>query len=225
MILRRRADSRFSEVVRAWEGGTAVLLGGGPSLTALQVAMVHVKHSAARVFCIAVNSAYSLAPFCEVCYFADARWWEWNRERPAFRDFAGQKCSIQDSMKQITDDAVHILRNRDYPYHGLGLSLDPSALVTGRNSGFQALNLAILAGAKTVILLGYDGQAGKDGRSHWHPGHNTPTPSAAYEEYRRAFSAAESAIKKAGVRVINCSPGSAIDSFEKMALEDALEAC
>jgi hypothetical protein len=217
--LSRLPDSRFSEVMRAWEGGLCVLLGGGPSLTREQVAQVRIAHHAR---CIAINNSYRLAPWADVCYFADAAWWKVHKEDQEFIDFAGQKCSIQDSMTKIDDDAVHILKNRDFPHHGSGLSLDSTAIVTGRNSAYQALNLAVLAGAKIIILLGIDGRPGKDGRSHWHNGHARPTPLAAYEEYRRAFSAAENEITAAGVRVINASPGSAIDSFEKMELARAL---
>ena len=217
--LHRLPDSRFSEVSRAWEGGICVLLGGGPSLTLQQVAKVRVAHHAR---CIAINNCYLLAPWADICYFADSAWWRVHSVGQEFRDFAGQKCSIQDSMTKIDDDSVHILKNRDFPHHGSGLSLDPQAIVTGRNSAYQAMNLAVLAGAKTIILLGIDGRPAKDGRSHWHSGHARPTPVAAYEEYRRAFSAGENEIKAAGVRVINCSPGSAVDSFEKMELPQAL---
>lgn len=222
MILRRRPDSRFSEVAREWGGGTTVLIGGGPSLTPEQVEVVRSQHEAGRITCIAVNNSYLLAPWAEVCYFADSRWWGNHRDEPEFVAFAGQRCSIQDSMTKITDDAVHILRNKHFPSHGEGLSLDPAALVTGMNGGFQALNLAVLAGSQTVILLGFDGQSA-GGKTHWHAGHERPPHEKAYEEYRNSFAAAAAAIRDAGVRVINASPGSAIDAFEKMDLGRALE--
>jgi len=222
VILRRRPDSRFSEVAREWDGGTTVLIGGGPSLTDDQVRAVSEKHARGRITCIAVNDAYQLAPWAEICYFADSKWWERHHGRHEFVSFAGQKCSIQDSMTKITDDAVHILRNRDFPRHGYGLSLDPAAIVTGRNGGFQALNLAVLAGSRTAILLGFDGQPGADGKTHWHYGHGRPTHDSAYEEYRNSFASAATAIREAGVRVINCSSRSVIDVFEKMTLEKAL---
>ena len=179
-------------------------------------------HAAGKVRGVAIDDAYRLAPWADVLYFADARWANWQQDRPEFRAFSGLRCSIENSAPGIEDDAVHILRNRDFPNHGLGLSLDPRALVTGRNSGFQALNLAILAGAKTVILLGFDGRPNSEGKTHFHAGHPKPTPTAVYEEYRRSFSAAESAIEAAAVKVLNCSPGTFIDSFSKVALEDAL---
>lgn len=235
-ILRRLPAERFSEVLPAWQGATVVLVGGGPSLTLAQVALVAEAHAAGAVRVIAVNDVYLWIPWAEVLYGADSHWWGWQIEgvakpvlglsaaqvRERFRAFAGQKCTIQNSGENVADDAVHMLRNLKHPLHSQGLSLDPRYLATGRNSGYQALNLAVLAGAKTIVLLGFDGRPAVDGKTHWSGGHPRPTPAAAYEEYRRAFSAGESAIAAAGVRVINASPGSAIDSFPKMELEQAL---
>jgi hypothetical protein len=104
----------------------------------------------------------------------------------------------------------------------MGLSTDSRALVTGRNSGFQALNLAVLAGARRILLLGFDGKPAADGKAHWFGDHSRPTPVAAYPLYRQAMSAAENALAAAGVEVVNCSPGSAIDSFHKAALQEVL---
>ena len=225
-ILRRRPGwptDRFSEVVPQWSGGTAVLLGGGPSLTVEQVGEVRGAHDAGAVRVIAVNDAYRFASFADVCYFADSEWWGWHKDRPEFRAFAGQKCSIADSGANITDKDVHILGNANGRGHSYGLSLDPKQIVTGRNSGYQALNIAILAGVKTILMLGFDArEPTADSKSHWFGDHPRVEPVAVYAEYRKAFSVCESAISAAGVRVLNCSPGSAINSFLKMDLTEAL---
>jgi hypothetical protein len=238
-ILRRNAHDRFSTVEREWEGDTVVLIGGGPSLTLEQVALVKSEHEAGRVRCIAVNDAYLWAPWADVNYFADASWWKMHtvgtpkpmlklsaeQVRERFAAFAGMKCSIQSQAANIMDDAVHILRNKSYPKHSDGLSLDPTMLVTGRHGGYQSLNLAVLAGAKTIILIGYDAKA-KDGRTHWSGGHaGSHSGEAEWLAYRKSFSEGQNAIRAAGVRVINASPGSSIDTFQKMTLEDALARC
>jgi hypothetical protein len=221
-ILRRPAAGTLSEVAREWIGATAVLIGGGPSLTREQVAQVELVREQRRALrVIAVNDAYRLAPFADICYFADSEWWGWHKDRSDFQAFAGQKCSISDSGGNIKDPAVHILRNANGRGHSFGLSLDPKQIVTGSNSGYQALNIAVLAGAKTILLLGFDARE-PTGKTHWFGDHPKREPIAAYAEYRKAFSAGERAILAAGVKVVNCSPGSAIDSFPKMDLEDAL---
>ncbi|MCR4331299.1 MAG: hypothetical protein NUV34_01125 [Sulfuricaulis sp.] len=123
----------------------------------------------------------------------------------------------------IEDAAVHLLRNKNFPSNGTGLSLDPEYLVTGGNSGFQALNFGVLAGAKSILLLGYDAREPiGNAPSHWFGHHPKREPVAAYALYRQSMKAAAGAIKSAGVRVLNCSPGSAIDCFEKIKIEDAL---
>lgn len=235
MILKRNAADRYSRIAPEWEGETVVLIGGGPSLTVEQVATVREWHQRGDVRCIAINDAYLLAEFADVCYFADAKWYRWQmegREKPGltaeqvrqrWRDFAGQKCTIQTAQPYIVDDAVHILRNVAFPDHSSGLSTDPGALATGWNSGFQALNAAILAGAAVVPLLGFDGRPNADGKAHWFGDHPAATPVGFWPQMRRAFSEAQAAIRASGVRVVNCSPGSYLDTFEKIALEDVMQ--
>lgn len=239
MILERIAGSRFSRVVRAWEGQTAVILGGGPSLTGYQIDAVWAAHARGLVRCVAVNDAYLLAAFADVHYAADSHWHQWHTDgiakpklgftaahvRERWAGFAGQKCTIENSGANVTDAAVHRLRNKHGPtMHAMGLSDDPEALITGHNSGFQAMNLAVLAGAETIILLGFDGAPAEDGETHFHGGHPRPTPTDAYPLYRQSMTAARSGLRAAGVRVVNCSPGSKIDAFERGVLEDMLAA-
>ncbi len=237
VILRRIPGDRYSEVRPFWQGDTVAIIAGGPSLTAEQVAQVRAAHVFKRLRAIAVNDAYLLAPWADVHYAADAAWHRWHTEgigKPTlgldaaavalrWKCFRGEKCSIQGSGDNLIDAGVHLLRNATYPLLGDGLSRDPRALMTGRHSGFQALNLAALAGASQALLLGFDGRRADDGRMHWFGEHPEPTNPALFEYMRRAYSAAERDLVQIGMRVINCSPGSAIDTFEKMDLEHALQ--
>jgi ADP-heptose:LPS heptosyltransferase len=236
-VLSRRTGfpvDRFSVVNRAWAGGAVVVIGGGPSLTAAQVEIVRDAWCAEKVHVIAVNDAYLLAPWADVNYFADSEWWGWHtagvarpkigltakQVRERFAAFAGQKCSISESGGNITDPAVHMIRNGGTS----GLSLDPEKICTGSNSGFQALNLAILAGAKTIILIGFDAKEPPAGEpTHWFGDHPRRETNAVFPVFRDAFKAAAGAIREAGVIVLNCSPGSAIDAFEKANLPGVLQ--
>lgn len=232
MILRRIEGERFSRVDPEWTAQTAVILGGGPSLTPAAFELVAAAWKADRVRAIAVNDSYLLAPWADVHFAADSHWFKWHTEgiekasvgltasqvRERWASFPGQKCTVMGSGDNVADPAVHVLRHRE----GRGLSLDPHEVITGRNSGFVALNMAVLAGAKRILLLGFDGKPGENDRGHWHGGHPRPTPPAAYPLYRQAMSAAENPLLEAGIEVINCSPGSAIDSFPKVAVEDVL---
>jgi hypothetical protein len=65
-----------------WRGQTVVIVGGGPSLTKEQVdAAGHVVVGRAAPKVIAINNAIELAPWADVLYFCDARWYEWHRDR------------------------------------------------------------------------------------------------------------------------------------------------
>ena len=232
MILRRIEGSRFSEVLPAWSGQAVVIIGGGESLTLEQIAVVKAAHDAGACRCIAINDVYLWAPWADVQYAADPHWLGWHTAgidkpllglsaadvRAAWAVFPGQKCSIESGESRKIADDVHLLRNRDgCGNHGVGLSTDPRAIVTGRNSGFQALNVAALASCSTILLLAFDNK--ERARSHWHGDHPMLTPTYAYTEHRKAMSAAEDALIRAGIEVVNVTPGSAIDSFRKSTLE------
>jgi hypothetical protein len=230
-VILRKIDERFSEVVRDWEGQTVVLIGGGPSLTLEDVGRVYSAYERGRVCVIAINSAYLLAPWADVCLFADSHFWKWHTDgvavpalglsahdvRERFAKFAGQKCTIENSGGNVTDPKVHVLRNKT----GFGISRDPRALVDGRNSGALGLNLSILAGATKNLLLGFDGKPDGD-KTHMLGAHPRPTPEAAYPLYVQAMREIKKAIAGMGVDVINCSTSSAIDAWPRMSLEDAL---
>lgn len=222
-MLNQRPDG-FSEVRRAWESDVVVCIGGGPSLTQEQVDFVRGK---ARV--IAINSAYLRAPWADVLYFADGpdRWYGWHCDRAEFQAFAGEKVTIEACMpglqdkgtpherKRVPDTSVHILKNLGVE----GLSGDQCGLFNGRNSGYQAINLAVLAGALRIVLLGYD-MRHQGGRDHWEGGgHPIATPEAELKYYAKRFATLEQPLKALGVEVVNASPGSALDVFPRIPLD------
>ncbi len=221
-ILQRIEGSRMSYVVRRWKNESVAIFGCGPSLTQDQV------DEAAHLRCIAVNDAFLLAPWADVHYAADAKWHTWMRmgiDKPSlgltaayvarcWQAFAGQKCSIDSSRNGVADD-VHLLGNRDIDVHGYGLSADSRYIATGRNSGAQALNIAVLAGAKEIRLYGFDGQPAADGTTHFHGGHPKASNHKAWAYIRESFVAMRKPLQELGVKVWNCSPGSAIDAFPR----------
>lgn len=172
---------------------------------------------------IAINNAYRLAPFADVMYFADSRWWKWNKEREDYRAFAGQKVTILPTGMEVDDPDVHVLRNGDeVGRENPGLSLDAQTLLTGRNGGYQAVNLAVLAGGNPILLLGYD-MRHVDGRDHFDGGgHPLPTEAADLAFYAKRFRSMVEPLQRVGVSVINVTPGSALDAFPRASLEEAL---
>jgi hypothetical protein len=119
----------------------------------------------------------------------------------------------------VDDPAVHMLRAGESPE---GISLDPEIINTGKNSGYQLINIFALAGVKRIVLLGYDCKPGAGGKMHWFGDHPLKTPPSVLPEMVKMFATAAKPLAELGVEVINCSPGSAIGAFRKDALESVL---
>lgn len=226
-LLSRIPGERYSAVKRIWEGRTCAIFGGGPSLTQEQVDLCR------GLPCIAVNDTYLLAPWATALYAADNRWFDWHAKGIArigltaeqvmerFESFAGERITIYPSCDKIADERVHWLKSSTASGHDSILSEDPGVLVTGANSGYQAMGVAYLAGAKRILLLGFDAkERGKD--THWFGDHPVPTSKSWLSGLPYQIQRIGDALKAKGVEVINCSPDSAISCFEKMSVEDAL---
>lgn len=97
------------------------------------------------------------------------------------------------------------------------------------NSGAQAMNLATLAGARRLILVGFDMQRGPVNQRgeqmiHWHGDHPKPinnTPSFAH--FVRGMGRMAADLHAAHIEVINTCARSALPYFPKRTLEQALE--
>lgn len=209
-------------VPELWPGSTVVCIGGGPSLTGEQVEACRDRLDAtgARVRVIAVNDAWRIAPFADVLYFCDDKWWEWHHRKLA--DWRGMIVRLQGGKHDFGDARIKVLRNLDEKG---GLAERRDGLHTGQNSGYQAINLAVHFGARQIVLLGYDMKSSMAGglpKTHWfgdHPGGTSPD---IYRVFLPWFDTLPPALAKRGVRVVNCTPGSALNAFPKMDLEQAL---
>lgn len=204
-------------VPELWKGATVCILGGGPSLTAAQV-----EACRRRVRVIAVNTSYQLAPWADILYFCDEAWYGWWRDSESFRNFGGIKVALQNARSWEWDKEIKVLENYGGPEAQTGLCEIRDGVYTGRNSGNQAIQLAAHLGAKRILLLGFDMRA--DGpRTHWHMTHRRPTPP---EDFKNSmlpwFAPLVEPLRRRGVEVVNCTPGSAIDCFQKMAIEEVL---
>lgn len=201
-------------VPRLWPGETVVVLGGGSSLTPGDVDSCR---GTARV--IAIKEAIHLAPWADVLYAADAKWWRFYQGMP---EFVGWKYAIAQSPDQPAVDwsqwpDVQVLRNTGAE----GLELDPTGLRTGYNSGYQAVNLAVHFGAARIVLLGFDCWRGPDGRQNWFdkPGLHVDSP---YPLFLQAFASLVEPVKAAGVTVVNASRFTMLRAFPCLSLEEAL---
>jgi hypothetical protein len=204
-------------VPRLWPGATFVCIGGGPSLTREDVDRCRqVRAENASVITIAINDAYRLAPWADVLYACDDRWWRWQhgQRRQEIDAFTGLRYSID--PRAARQPGVRVLRNTGPE----GLETAPTGLRTGKNSGYQAINLAVHLGAARILLLGYDMQRTAN-KEHWFGDHPLPTRSP-YAVFRVYFRSLVRPLAKAGVEVINCSRTTALDTFPLADLDEML---
>lgn len=208
----RRPPRVFPSVPKLWPGSTVVCIASGPSLTRDDVEYVRGR---ARV--IVVNDNYRLAPWADALYAADAGWWREHRDTAAF---TGLKFGIGPSGSGMPK-SVMTLRNTGTG----GLEIDPTGMKTGRNSGYQAINLAVHLGAKRILLLGYDMQVDTTGKAHWFGAHVTPLNQPTkqhFQSWLKLFPTLIAPLSKIGIEVVNCSRVSALTCFRKQPLRDAL---
>lgn len=191
-----------------------VVAATGPSLTP------EVAEACRGQNLIAVSDAYRLLPFAQVLYSCDAAWWEAHGGCPSFQ---GEKWSCHNSDPDNDNRPVA-------EKYGLRLvsgepgdtfSLDPSLIRYGSNSGFQAINLALLFGCKRVVLVGFDMHA-NGGKLHFFGDHANGLRNCS--DYARFIPDFETAARKlqADIQIINCTPGSALTCFRTAVLADAL---
>jgi len=137
-----------------WEGQDAFVIGGGPSLKSFDYDLLVGRNV------IGCNDAYKLgAKICGWCHFGDSDWFLKHRSR--LLGYGGRiSTSLYDLLNN--DFGVLVVRRKDN-----GVHLD--AVGWNGNTGTGALNLALLAGATRVFLLGFDRKTEEEtGDSNWH---------------------------------------------------------
>jgi len=184
---------------------TAICIASGTTLTQEDVDYCKGK---GKVY--VVNDCHKLAPWADVLYACDGVWWD---EYQGVPEFTGQKWSIDfAACKKYGLNQVGV-------NHQFAWSNYSNSIATGGNSGFQALNLAVIQGAERVILLGYDMKY-RNNKLHWFGNHpNALNRGANFKKWIKNFELAKPHIP---VPVINCSPDSDLNCFDKMDLREAL---
>ena len=167
-----------------------------------------------------VQDAYRLMPWGDVLYGCDARWWD---KHSGAMDFEGEKWSSH-SNEGCADDKIEMAEKYGLSLvkgaAGRGFSTEQDLIHYGDNSGFQALNTAILFGAPYIVLVGYD-MRHIGGKSHFFGDH----PSGLYQrpEYESFVRHFDKAPAPDGVTIVNATPGSAVRCYPMMGLEEAVE--
>jgi len=140
---------------KIWSGEVAYVIGGGPSLKDFDWEMLRGKRT------IGCNSAYKLgSDLCEVLFFGDVLWFERNKD-DVLRNYKGR---IFSSLPNIV--ASNHPRLWGLPRKKLGAG--EQEIGWNGNSGFSAVNLAAIFGARKIYLLGFDMALGPNGENNYH---------------------------------------------------------
>lgn len=189
--------SAVISIRREWEGQTAAVFASGPSMSPAHAERCRGLRS------IAINNqAIDCAPWADVIYGSDAKWWR--QYMSIVSALPGRKISVEigQQMKGIEylRPSAQIFDER------------PCYLSTGANSGYAALCLAAKLGAKRILLYGYD-MGVRNGRMRRfdYPANLNSRPR--FANWIPRYQLLAPLLKRRGVEVINCTPGSALTCF------------
>lgn len=197
-----------------WHHQTCVCIASGPSLTEEQLVMVHSyrKHGAMTLRAIAINDCGLrrclplAAPWADILYAADQRWWQFYK--PAF---TGLRISGEEVKDVETTPLTMLARGEPMPR-------EPGSVVSGDHSGFQALGLALTLGATRIILLGYDcGGNKRNCHPNREPRFSSEPP---FDQWAAKYNQVSG--RWPHVEIINCSPQSRISAFRKTEIREVL---
>ncbi len=214
-----RGESLKREIVKPnewpnWTHQTAVCMASGPSLTADDVELVKNQrmHGAQAVHTIAINDCGLsrrlplAAPWADILYAADQRWWKFYQ--PAFMDL------------RVSGEPVEGVDTRPLTMLARGEPMPkvPGSVVSGDHSGFQALGLALTLGATRIFLLGYDcGGPRRNCHKNREPQFCTQPP---FDNWVGKYQQVVDQWRN--VEVINCSLQSRITCFPKRELREVI---
>jgi len=227
------------QVPKIWEDGDVWILGGGPSVVqqfeipedvvkgvmegtshpsvySSYMKSIHDKHV------IGINVAYLIGDWIDMVFFGDVGFLL--KHLNGLARFPGLKVSCHPQADKY-NWIKYVPRDNHHPR---GISDHPGRASWNGNSGAAAISVAANAGAKRIILLGFDMKLSDQKKQHWHtlygkkekkPGKPVHLP---FDRHLRGFGEIAKDAKRRGIEIINCCPDSAITQFPKCTLKELL---
>jgi len=231
-------------VPEKYHNQTCVIIATGPSLSKDQISTIETAHSLNRCKVITVNNAYQLAPFTDAHISYNENWWEYYMAENDLILLRDRGCEMWTKQKNVaTSFDINFIKTKPGGKHGNGLSKDRTLIHENHGSGPMAMNLATLYGFKKILLVGHDMKYPKDydGRKkitggkrhffgeypksmqHWASTRVGKHTNGVMEGYCEYYTSMVSDLEKLNVKVINCTPESALQCFKMGNLKDELE--
>lgn len=195
-----------------WSGQVAAIVAGGESVT-----QENVDKLRGRCRVAVVNNSCELAPWADVLYAADRRWWD---VHPDGRKFAGLKVTPDaDAARQHRLHLIRLIEQNDPAKNDMTI-VDLGVIARGGNGGFQLTNLVMQFGVRRILWLGFDCRG-----DHWHGKHDAPLHNPSLQRlaiWAATFDTQSKRLRRMGVEIINCSDRSALQAYPCMSVESAL---
>lgn len=199
---------------RGW--GVVVVVASGPSFSVEQAELIAAARADDRCRVIVVNDCYRRLPNADALYAADRSWWRLHID--AVRAGFTGECWTQDerAAAEFGLQRVEMIRG-----NGL-LPIADSRITCGSNSGFQALMLARLFGARRIVLVGFDMQR-TAGLKHWFGDHPKTLSNGDPRSFITHFDVVAQALAAESTHVVNCSEATALRCFARADLAATLK--
>ena len=232
-------------VPKIWDGGDVFILGGGSSLTKQfeipdeVVQSVRKKESPLSVYSsylkalhnkhiIVINVLFLLGDWVDMLFFGDSKFYLAYKEKIA--DFPGLKVSCHSNFTSgfQKEKIKYLMKDNN---HFQGISSDPSKVSWNKNSGAAAISVAANAGAKRIILLGFDMCLDEEGNQHCHieyknndrfPKRSKKHKKLPFERHLKGFEEIRKDAKKRNIEILNASEISEIKVFPKININEVL---
>jgi hypothetical protein len=225
------------KVPRMWEDADVWIIGGGPSIPrqfgipdkliqsvidgssppsvySPYMSFLHDKHV------IGINVAYMLGNWVDMVFFGDGNFFLKHKE--GLSKYSGLRVSCNPQTSKV--DWVKYL-TRD-PKHPKGISSNPSTVSWNCNSGAAAISVAANAGAKRIILLGFDMKLSNTNNQHWHDVYKRGVivgkrmNKLPFGRHLIGFADIAKDAKSRGIEIINACPDSAIEQFRRVSVNE-----
>lgn len=201
------ANRKVGDVLRdgAWKGQRCFIVGGGESANNFDLKTLEGEHV------IGINLAFRLLE-PEIIYGMDARLWGWieNDETGEGDKARFDACRAVKVWSDIAGAPLpeDIVVAPALARTGLSKTLK-EGLANGTNSGFGALNLALLLGASPIYLIGFDFYGDR-----WHAGYPQHGDASTNDYHRVCYEENSAEIAEFGARIVNLNPKSRLKIFE-----------
>lgn len=151
-----------------WQNKEVFIIGGGPSLQNFDWKLLIPELT------IGCNDAFRLGEeICKVCIFGDSSWFYRRKE-----ELAKYKGTVFTNHPSLINHPAPWLNTVLRKTSGLHKDF----IGWNGNTGFAAINLALLFGASRIYLLGYDMKM-RGERHNWHDGRIDKTGAIVYKKF------------------------------------------